>query len=102
MRIYLCSTSGRRCLVVGEEIAQRCRCGGELTPALLLHGQYELIGQGPGRPHNVRESQSERHEPMTSNPTGLFEQEEDLGYGQSHGYDPGHGGPTGPGDAPAK
>lgn len=25
----------------------------------------------------------------------------DLGYGKSHGYGPAHGGPTGPGDAPA-
>jgi hypothetical protein len=28
--------------------------------------------------------------------------EKDLGFGQSHGYDAQHGGPTGPGDAPAK
>lgn len=28
--------------------------------------------------------------------------EEDLGFGQSHGYDSQHGGPTSPGDAPAK
>ncbi len=27
--------------------------------------------------------------------------EKDLGYGASHGYDQTHGGPTGPGDAPA-
>lgn len=27
--------------------------------------------------------------------------EPDLGYGESHGYGPAHGGPTGPGDAPA-
>lgn len=26
----------------------------------------------------------------------------DLGYGESHGYGPAHGGPTGPGDAPAR
>jgi hypothetical protein len=28
--------------------------------------------------------------------------EKDLGFGPSHGYDAEHGGPTGPGDAPAK
>ena len=28
--------------------------------------------------------------------------EPDKGYGKSHGYGPPHGGPTGPGDAPAK
>jgi len=27
--------------------------------------------------------------------------EPDLGYGESHGYGPAHGGPSGPGDAPA-
>lgn len=28
--------------------------------------------------------------------------ERDQGFNESHGYSPGHGGPTGPGDAPAK
>ena len=28
-------------------------------------------------------------------------QEKDKGYGESHGYPPGHSGPSGPGDAPA-
>lgn len=28
-------------------------------------------------------------------------QEKDKGFGKSHGYSPGHGGPSGPGDAPA-
>jgi hypothetical protein len=28
--------------------------------------------------------------------------EKDAGYGASHGYGPGRGGPSGPGDAPAK
>ncbi|MEO7111430.1 MAG: hypothetical protein ABI183_13410 [Polyangiaceae bacterium] len=30
------------------------------------------------------------------------ETEKDVGFGQSHGYDREHGGPSGPGDAPAK
>jgi hypothetical protein len=30
------------------------------------------------------------------------EKEADGGYEEGHGYGPGHGGPTGPGDAPAK
>jgi hypothetical protein len=29
------------------------------------------------------------------------ETEKDVGFGQSHGYDREHGGPSGPGDAPA-
>ena len=29
-------------------------------------------------------------------------EEKDQGFGRSHGYPPGHGGPTSPGDAPAK
>jgi len=81
MRVYLCATCARRCLVVGEETEQRCICGGALTPALLAPGQYELIGQGAVE---------------SAKPSA------DLGYGTSHGYDATHGGPTGPGDAPAK
>jgi hypothetical protein len=30
------------------------------------------------------------------------EKQPDEGYDESHGYGPAHGGPTGPGDAPAK
>jgi hypothetical protein len=30
------------------------------------------------------------------------ETEKDLGFGRSHGYDSQHGGPSSPGDAPAK
>jgi hypothetical protein len=29
------------------------------------------------------------------------EHEADQGFGESHGYSPSHGGPSGPGDAPA-
>jgi hypothetical protein len=56
MRVYLCATCARRCLVVGAEdqqSQQRCICGGELTPALLSPGQYELIGQGTFAPGEV-------------------------------------------------
>jgi hypothetical protein len=35
-------------------------------------------------------------------PTAPIPPEQDVGFGASHGYDPTHGGPTGPGDAPAK
>jgi hypothetical protein len=40
-------------------------------------------------PRVVRPSPPEEHQP-------------DKGYEESHGYGPSHGGPTGPGDAPAK
>jgi hypothetical protein len=98
MRVYLCSTCARRCLVVGDEGSQRCICGGELTPAILSPGQYELIGQ------SAPVSPKESHETAkpTAEPGPTAEKEADLGYGQSHGYDNTHGGPTGPGDAPAR
>jgi hypothetical protein len=35
-------------------------------------------------------------------PTDPTPDERDVGYSQSHGYGPGHGGPSGPGDAPSK
>jgi Low affinity iron permease len=35
-------------------------------------------------------------------PLPKMPQERDRGYGTSHGYSPGHGGPSGPGDAPAR
>jgi hypothetical protein len=37
-----------------------------------------------------------------SPPDATTENERDEGYGQSHGYGPGHEGPSGPGDAPSK
>ncbi len=36
-----------------------------------------------------------------STPRPSLPEEKDLGYGGSHGYGPGHGGPTGPGDVPS-
>jgi hypothetical protein len=103
MRAYLCATCARRCLVVGEEIdpsSQRCICGGELTPVLLSPGQYELIGQGavPSASESAADKPNEEAPP----PDEPSKQSADLGYGASHGYDATHGGPTGPGDAPAK
>ena len=40
--------------------------------------------------------------PVPDRPSKLTPQEHDEGYNDSHGYGPGHGGPTGPGDAPSK
>ncbi len=99
MRAYLCSACSRRCLLVAEEAEARCVCGGVLTPVFLSPGRYQLVEQGAASPSEVRDSPSERHESREPNP---IRQESDLGYGPSHGYDVGHGGPTGPGDMPAK
>jgi hypothetical protein len=40
---------------------------------------------------------------MSSEPTkpSKIPGQKDQGYDESHGYGPGHGGPSGPGDAPA-
>jgi hypothetical protein len=94
MRAYLCATCANRCLVVGEETEQQhaqCICGGNLTAALLSAGQYALTVQVGLSPSDLRAETA----------SGL-RAETDLGYGHSHGYDSTHGGPTGPGDAPAK
>jgi hypothetical protein len=40
--------------------------------------------------------------PAVQPPAQLTPTERDKGYNQSHGYGPGHGGPSSPGDAPAK
>ena len=40
--------------------------------------------------------------PANERPSKLTPQEKDAGYNESHGYGPGHGGPSGPGDAPSK
>jgi hypothetical protein len=56
--------------------------------------------------HAASASQSPRPGSTTPTPrpasTTPVPKEHDLGYGASHGYDQTHGGPTGPGDAPAK
>jgi hypothetical protein len=91
MHAYVCSACGRQGLVVGETTEPlRCICGGELTPSMLSPGQYELIGQG-----GIAQQAAA---PPPSPPA----KEADLGYGASHGYDATHGGPSGPGDAPAR
>ncbi len=102
MRAYLCATCARRCLVVGDETEQRCICGGPLTPALLSPGQYELIGQDAVPTSVASDSPTEPSKAPAPEPNQPAKQSADLGYGASHGYDATHGGPTGPGDAPAK
>lgn len=69
----------------------QCSCGGDLVPAPLPPGLYELGGAKKKR----RRKKAAAH---VASPTP---REPDQGYNESHGYGPSHGGPTSPGDAPA-
>ena len=66
-----------------------CACGEPLAPHALPRGLHEL---GVPVAHRAERSTPGR---------GSIPKEPDLGYGASHGYDVTHGGPSGPGDAPA-
>lgn len=68
-----------------------CVCGGELDPAVLEPGLYELHGV----PAAIKRAKKAHH------PAPATPREPDQGYNESHGYGPAHGGPTSPGDAPA-
>jgi hypothetical protein len=88
---YRCSSCARCYIALDEEAATQilCACGAPLSAGPLPRGIYELRSPvsidaratNPGRPPVPKES--------------------DLGYGALHGYGPAHGGPSGPGDAPA-
>jgi hypothetical protein len=80
-----------------------CVCGARIEPAAFASGVYEVR----------RSRRASRRRPREALPYGrgagmgagdaasLAQREPDLGYGESHGYGPAHGGPTGPADAPA-
>jgi hypothetical protein len=92
---FACPGCGRRFVVVrGEAVpdSPRCSCGRELEPAVLASGVYELR-----RPRRATRRRPSRALAPRATPTPA---EPDLGFGESHGYGPAHGGPTGPGDAP--
>ena len=101
---FRCEHCFRRYVAVTEKKANseveeraRCVCGGRLRPVILDLGYYEAVP----RPLDIAPSKpSPEPEPIPV-PTASDKQEADLGYGKSHGYGPSHGGPTGPGDAPA-
>lgn len=88
---YRCSSCSRCFLDFGEvgsgEIL--CSCGSPVTAQPLSRGLYEL---GSAVSEGAR---------ATSPGRTAIPKEPDGGYGASHGYDVTHGGPTGPGDAPA-
>jgi len=93
---YACGSCGRRFVVVhGRHVTNppRCVCGTELAPAPLQGGVYELRRSRRASRRRLPARTSARGAPPAAEP--------DLGYGESHGYGPAHGGPTGPGDAPA-
>jgi len=97
---FTCATCDRVYLVAhaadehsGEP--PECKCGRALTAGDLAPGIYELstVVQAQPGPGGRAEALSDAGEPIA--------READLGYGASHGYSPTHGGPSGPGDAPA-
>jgi hypothetical protein len=87
--VYVCEDCSKRYAVVPGDglgaVGMMCTCGGDLIPVPLEPGVYELEGS--------------RRSPKGGQ--GSDAREADLGYNESHGYGPSHGGPTGPGDAPA-
>jgi len=88
---YFCSSCSRWFVAFGAVAAGDilCMCGAPLQQRPMLRGLYE-----------VRPAASEDEIP-TNPGHGPIPKEPDVGYGASHGYDASHGGPTGPGDAPA-
>lgn len=93
---YACENCFRRCICIRERDSTnepRCLCGARLESTELPPGVYEIVDMSAP----TDSAKAPRVEDASSNLT----QEADVGYGKSHGYDPSHGGPTGPGDAPA-
>lgn len=89
---YRCSSCSRCFIALGEEAAGEilCPCGAPLQRSRLPRGIYEMRS-----PVAVDFGSTIRDRQQST------EAEQDLGYGASHGNDPAHSGPTGPGDAPA-
>jgi hypothetical protein len=88
---HRCSGCSRRYVDFGASASGEilCSCGAPLALAPLPRGLYEL-GAAVAEESRVT---SPGRAPMPKEP--------DRGYGASHGYDVTHGGPSGPGDAPA-
>jgi hypothetical protein len=88
---FRCTSCLRNFLAFGEgsEKGALCPCSAPLSPHPLPRGLYELRSAIAEEVH----SSGPKIAPMPKEP--------DVGYGASHGYDAAHGGPSGPGDAPA-
>jgi len=79
-------------------------CGASLRPATADDGLYAVRREPPSV---AKESEAAARattlEPRDSDARDASsddDTERDDGYGASHGYPPGHSGPSGPGDAP--
>lgn len=95
VRCFQCSVC-TRCFVASGDVSASeiiCVCGSALEGSTLKRGVYELRSAVPDDARNTHPNSLKR-------PT--VPREQDLGYGASHGLAPGHEGPTGPGDSPAK
>ncbi|MEO7327356.1 MAG: hypothetical protein ABI193_02175 [Minicystis sp.] len=94
---YRCSACSRCFIAVNVGVGHDllCICGGSVLPCALPRWIYELNAQEPC------DSRMTIPGADTALPEPTATQEADLGYGASHGNDPSHSGPTGPGDAPA-
>lgn len=93
---FRCSVCARSFIAVDVRVGRNllCSCGGAMLPRALARGLYELSAPEPCDSRlTMPEEQGPRAAPVAM--------EEDVGYGASHGYDATHGGPSGPGDAPA-
>jgi hypothetical protein len=89
---YRCTSCSRCFVALDEEVAGQilCACGAPLSAGPLPRGVYELRSSVSVDARATNPG----HAPIPKEP--------DIGYGASHGYDATHGGPTGPGDAPAR
>ena len=89
-RLYVVAHTGPK-----SDDAPECKCGRVLVAGNLSPGLYELSSMLQAQPVSAAraEAASDAEHPIA--------READIGYGASHGYTPTHGGPSGPGDAPA-
>jgi len=107
---YRCESCSRAFISVGDSTAAlTCPCGGDLVARALDASLYEVLLVGRAAPKETSLREVSPTAPVGA-PTGRASDpsdgaglptEADVGYGASHGYDATHGGPTGPGDAPA-
>jgi len=90
--VFICAQCGKRYLIVAHARVREPRCPSDASVLQRLPlpiGVYELA---------AHQLSGEIEQRVSS---GNLQPERDLGFGASHGYAPGHGGPAGPGDAPA-